>query len=110
MPTYTQDLTDTFDLILTRNLESAHVVDFNPYAPRTDPLLFDYEELKQIYDQRQDTVLKTISSPTHEAVKRSSPANVHNMVPFELLGLSAGKTIEDFTKIWEAEIRKANER
>ncbi|KAF5315292.1 hypothetical protein D9619_007381 [Psilocybe cf. subviscida] len=34
-----------FDLLLTRDLARAHIIDFNPYAPKTDPLLFSYEEL-----------------------------------------------------------------
>ncbi|KAI6168980.1 hypothetical protein EDD17DRAFT_1524187, partial [Pisolithus thermaeus] len=33
-----------FDLLLTRDLSGGHVIDFNPRAPHTDPLLFTYEE------------------------------------------------------------------
>jgi hypothetical protein len=40
------NFTDVVDLLLTRNLQNAHVVDFNPFAPKTDSLLFTYEELR----------------------------------------------------------------
>ncbi|KAH7340666.1 D123-domain-containing protein [Rhizoctonia solani] len=37
------------DLLLTRDLSRAHIVDFNPYAPRTDPLLFEWSELAELH-------------------------------------------------------------
>ncbi|THH06087.1 hypothetical protein EW145_g4330 [Phellinidium pouzarii] len=102
----TQDY--TFDLILTRSLESAHIVDFNPYAARTDPLLFTYDEVLVIHQQSPQTpVLKMIDSRMHDAAARSSPANVHNMVPFELLSLSSGQTLDHFSKTWEDAIQKS---
>ncbi|OCB87743.1 hypothetical protein A7U60_g5065 [Sanghuangporus baumii] len=98
----------TFDLILTRDLESGHIVDFNPYAPRTDPLLFTYDELFMLRtDSHPTPVLKTIDSGSHEAATRSSPANVHNMVPFELLSMSSGQTLDDFTRDWQREIERS---
>ena len=101
-------LIDTFDVILTRNLDSGHIVDFNPYAPRTGALLFTYEELLELHNSPSGTpVLKTIDSGLHEAATRSSPANVHNMVPFEMLSLSSGKTLDDFTRDWQDEIQKS---
>ena len=36
---------ETFDVLLTRDLSYFHSVDSNPYAPRTDALLFMYAEL-----------------------------------------------------------------
>src|SRR4051812_20259680 len=39
---------DTFDLLLTKDLSKAHIVDFNPFLPKTDPLLFTYEDLFQL--------------------------------------------------------------
>ncbi|KAL5501449.1 hypothetical protein ACEPAH_8709 [Sanghuangporus vaninii] len=98
----------TFDLILTRDLQSGHIVDFNPYAPRTDPLLFTYDELFMLHtDSHPTPVLKTIDSGSHKAATRSSPANVHNMVPFELLSMSSGQTLDDFTRDWQREIARS---
>jgi len=97
-----------FDVILTRNLESGHVMDFNPFAPRTDPLLFSYQELLSLHENPCPApTLKFIDSRTHSAATRSAPANVHNMVPFEMLSLGAGQSIEEFSQKWQEEIQKS---
>ncbi|KAE9404018.1 D123-domain-containing protein [Gymnopus androsaceus JB14] len=107
-----------FDLLLTRDLSRAHIVDFNPYAPHTDPLLFSYEELKDLLDinaASDETVsprsplpeLRVIHSPSHPAASSKAPANQHNMVPFEALSLSNGRDIEEFKKIWQESIKES---
>ncbi|KAF8558299.1 D123-domain-containing protein [Imleria badia] len=111
-----------FDLLLTRDLSRAHLLDFNPYAPRTDPLLFSYQELHAIYiratrehHQSSDgssTVLdllefRVVDSPMHPAAARSTPAHQHNMVPIEALSLSEGKSITEFSGIWRDEVKRA---
>jgi len=107
-----------FDLLLTRDLSRAHIVDFNPYAPHTDPLLFSYEELKDLLDiiaASDETVsprsplpeLRVIDSPSHPAASSKAPANQHNMVPFEALSLSNGRDIEEFKKIWQESIKES---
>ncbi|KAJ4482201.1 D123-domain-containing protein [Lentinula aciculospora] len=108
-----------FDLLLTRDLSRAHIVDFNPYAPRTDPLLFSYEELKDIANMHRSTDVSTrsrtpslpqfrvIDSPMHSAASCQAPANQHNMVPFEALSLSNGRDIVDFKEIWENSIKES---
>ncbi|KAI6099110.1 hypothetical protein F5141DRAFT_1066689 [Pisolithus sp. B1] len=37
-----------FDLLLTRDLSGGHVINFNAYAPHTDPLLLTYEGLHEV--------------------------------------------------------------
>ena len=109
---------DTFDLLLTRSLTSAHIIDFNPYLPRTDFLLFTYEDLHALYLQSPSSsnsesppppVLRVIDSRSHPVATRSSPANVHNMVPFEMLNLGQGRTVEEFESVWRESVREANE-
>ena len=99
---------DTFDVLLTRDLARAHVLDFNPYAPRTDPLLFTYESLLSLLvnDQPQRPLLKVIDSRSHPATNRNAPAYQHNMVPFEALSMSYGKDMEEFSEMWQEEIKK----
>jgi len=71
------------DLLLTRSLESAHIIDFNPYAPRTDALLFTYAELYALHLDLTETAaaapgvrpmpeLRVIDPASHP---RSAPAN-----------------------------------
>ena len=103
---------DTFDVLLTRDLKRCHVVDFNPYVPNTDPLLFTYDELLTLLEDtlssdspRTPPVFRVIDSPAHPASARNTPIHQHNMVPFEVLSLSNGRDIEEFAEAWEGEIR-----
>ncbi|KAF5369258.1 hypothetical protein D9758_002637 [Tetrapyrgos nigripes] len=101
-----------FDILLTRDLSRAHVVDFNPYSPRTDTLLFTYEELLDLIKDRTETStqspeLRVIDSRSHPAANSNAPANQHNMVPFEALSLSSGRDIEEFADLWEKEINES---
>ncbi|KAF8133914.1 D123-domain-containing protein [Boletus edulis] len=107
-----------FDLLLTRDLSRGHILDFNPYAPRTDPLLFSYEELHGLLiratrepDGSTCTIdlpeLRVVDSPMHPAAARSTPAHQHNMVPIEALSLSEGKSIIEFSEIWRDEVKRA---
>ncbi|KAJ1309985.1 hypothetical protein OPQ81_006743 [Rhizoctonia solani] len=47
------------DLLLTRDLSRAHIVDFNPYAPRTDPLLFEWSELAELHSQAEQISIQS---------------------------------------------------
>jgi hypothetical protein len=94
---------------LTRNLERAHILDFNPYAPRTDPLLFTYEELLALFSTSEETIpqLRVVDSRSHPAAIRNAPAHQHNMIPFEALSLSSGTDIEEFAERWQHEVQRA---
>jgi hypothetical protein len=114
LPTTTRESdanSDTFDILLTRDLSRGHLIDFNPYAPRTDPLLFTYEELLTLltHDRISTPQLKVVDSRTHPAATRNAPANQHNMIPFEALTLSSGKDIEQFSDMWQNELQRSVE-
>ena len=117
---------DIFDFLLTRDLSRGHILDLNPYAPRTDPLLFTYEELADMTDSRlagtSGTMaansreggngsclpdFRVIDSRAHPAATSNAPAYQHNMVPFEALSLSSGKDIEEFADLWKDEVQKS---
>ena len=105
-------MADTFDLLLTRDLTRAHILDFNPYAPRTDPLLFTYHDLFNLLSTRyirdnKRPELRVIDSRTHPATISNAPAHQHNMVPFEALSMSSGKDIEEFADLWRDNIRES---
>ncbi|KIY44826.1 D123-domain-containing protein [Fistulina hepatica ATCC 64428] len=99
-----------FDLLLTRDLARAHIIDFNPYAPRTDALLFTYEELGKIFHSKKlsgehsqvEPVFKFVNTPSTSA----APEHQHNMMPFEALSLSNGNDIEEFARLWQEELKK----
>ncbi|KAJ8583375.1 D123-domain-containing protein [Rhizopogon salebrosus TDB-379] len=97
-----------FDVLMTRDLSRGHVLDFNPYAPRTDPLLFTYEELSSVFTLRSSTPeLRIIDSPLHPAATRNAPAHQHNMLPIEALALSSGRDINEFSNLWQEEIQRS---
>ncbi|KAA1469818.1 cytoplasmic protein [Dentipellis sp. KUC8613] len=100
----------TFDILLTRDLSRFHVLDFNPYALRTDSLLFTYEELQDISRSKDASdhvpVIRVIDSPSHPAAARNAPAHQHNMIPFEALSLSSGRGVEEFQAMWQEEVKK----
>jgi len=101
-----------FDILLTRDLSRAHIIDFNPYAPHTDPLLFTYLDLLSLISSSSEResfpVLRVITSNAHPAAARNAPANQHNMVPREALEMSAGRGAEEFREMWESEVRRAS--
>ena len=103
---------DVFDFLLTRDLTRGHIIDFNPYAPRTDPLLFTYEDLHDLLLARGDDYtpnaeLRVVDSPSHPAATRNAPVHQHNMVPLEALTISSGRSVEDFAGALQEEIRKS---
>ena len=99
---------DIFDFLLTRDLSKGHIIDFNPYAPKTDPLLFTYEELRDLI--RLGThlpILRVIDSPSHPAAAANAPAHQHNMIPFEAVSMSNGLNIEEFADLWKDSLKES---
>ena len=96
---------DTLDVLLTRDLTRFHIIDFNPYAPRTDALLFTYDELATLFASATTSTssssaastpaptLRVIDSRAHPAATRNAPQYQHNMVPLEALTLSEGLNV-----------------
>ncbi|KAJ7626659.1 D123-domain-containing protein [Mycena polygramma] len=92
----------TFDFLLTRDLARGHILDFNPYAVRTDPLLFTYDELHALsLSSDASPEFRVIDSRAHPAATSNAPAHQHNMIPFEALSLSSGRDIEEFADAWK---------
>ncbi len=84
-------------------------MDFNPYAPRTDALLFTYAELAALYSAATTPptpVLRVIDSRGHPTATRNAPEHLHNMVPLEALTLSQGRNVEEFEAAWIDQVRR----
>ncbi|KAL1732684.1 D123-domain-containing protein [Schizophyllum commune] len=108
-----------FDILLTRDLSKAHIIDFNPYSPRTDSLMFSYEELDALHRVHTNAMstgnpsspppipqFKYVDSPTHPFARSNAPAHQHNMVPMEAISLSSGRDIAEFAEVWREEVRR----
>lgn len=106
--------TDALDVLLTRDLTRFHIIDFNPYAPRTDALLFTYDELADLFAAATTSTsasapaptLRVIDSRAHPAATRNAPQHQHNMVPLEALTLSEGLNVEELSTMWIDQIRR----
>ncbi|KAH9927047.1 D123-domain-containing protein [Amylocystis lapponica] len=98
-----------FDVLLTRDLSRAHIVDFNPFAPRTDPLLFTYDELLTLLFARGMPELRVVDSPHHPAATRNAPAHQHNMIPLEAFTMSSGRDVGEFADLLREEVQKSME-
>ncbi|KAF9046324.1 D123-domain-containing protein [Panaeolus papilionaceus] len=96
-----------FDFLLTRDLSRGHILDFNPYAPKTDSLLFTYPELQEIADANGAPQLRVIDSARHPAAASNVPAHQHNMIPFEAVNLSSGRDIEEFADTWKDSLKES---
>lgn len=119
---------DIFDVYLSRNLSRIFLMDFNPYHPKTDSLLFTYDELLERFNDivtrthsvgevsdnaaannvHDSDLFRVIDSPSHPDAVRNTPANQHNAVPFDILHLSTGKDMDTFRDTWEEVLRKAS--
>jgi len=108
-PKWTGPASYTFDVLLTRDLSRFHIVDFNPYAPRTDALLFTYVELAALFSAALSSpipVLRVVDSRGHPTAMRNAPEHQHNMVPLEALRLSEGRNVEEFAAEWMDQVRR----
>ncbi|KAJ7644088.1 D123-domain-containing protein [Roridomyces roridus] len=98
----------TFDFLLTRDLSRGHILDFNPYLPKTDSLLFTYDDLHSLTGEQQaGPELRVIDSRSHPAATSNAPANQHNMIPFEALSLGSGSNIQEFAEKLKGEIEES---
>jgi D123 len=101
-------------VLLTRDLSRFHILDFNPYAPRTDPLLFTYDELATLSSafalvasiSTPTPTLRVIDSRASPAAVRNAPEHQHNMVPLEALMLSQGRNVEEFAATWMDQVMR----
>jgi hypothetical protein len=98
--------------LLTRDLQRAHVVDFNPFAPKTDSLLFNYEDLLSAFIEStrpsfipEFRVIDRASSPY---ANTNAPNYQHNMVPLDALALANGRNTKEFADILAEAIQEAN--
>ncbi|WVF68711.1 hypothetical protein IAT40_003483 [Kwoniella sp. CBS 6097] len=115
-----------FDLYLSPNLSSARIIDFNPYRESTDPLMFTYEDLRDIVQEAFEPlasfaptstsvsnsdlvvtnrerlpVFRYIDSKARPDSNRNAPAYQSNMMPLEMLEMSQGLNMAEFKEAWD---------
>lgn len=99
---------DVFDIYINKDNTKVFLIDFNPYAPQTDSLLFSWEELQDIslaFDPSSSIPTVRIINSTIEA-SQSMPSFSHNRYPADVIDLSAGASIAEFAKEWQTVLEK----
>jgi len=95
---------DTFDVYFTRDYVKIFLIDFNPFAPQTDSLLFDWAEILQISPNTPHLPLfRIIENETQAA--QSLPRYSHNRYPRDVVGLSEGQTVASFAKEFQEQVK-----
>lgn len=107
-------LTDTFDIYFTRDYTKIFIIDFNPFAPQTDSLLFDWQDLLSLSSTSStgdptssEQLFRVIESPTEAA--QCMPRFSHNRYPKDVVSLSDGKSVAEFAEDWQKSLREAAE-
>lgn len=93
---------DIFDVYFTRSNDRLFLLDFNPYGPQTDSLLFPWSSLHALSlpaNTQPLPVLRLITSSTMSS--QSMPSFSHNRYPKDVVDLSSGASIAEFAKKWK---------
>ncbi|GAA5950528.1 hypothetical protein JCM3765_000519 [Sporobolomyces pararoseus] len=102
----------TLDVYLTRDQSRTFIIDFNPYSPSTDSLLFSYSELASLSSPVSSSsstattlpILKVVGS---EGSAGALPRYSHNRYPKDVVELSEGQSVAEFAKVWGEKLKDA---
>lgn len=101
------------DVYLTRDQSRTFIIDFNPFSPSTDPLLFSYPELSSLLSSNaSSSTTTTIRIPILRVVESETSAGTlprfsHNRYPKDVVELSEGQSVAEFAKVWGEKLKDA---
>ncbi|KAG0344444.1 hypothetical protein BG004_004479 [Podila humilis] len=90
----------TFDVYITRNRERIYLIDFNPFAQKTDSLLFQWEELLTSQERLPLRLL-----PSEEAGRHMQQPFSFNRYPSDVTDLSNGQTVAEFAEAFYKKVQ-----
>ncbi|PWN50747.1 D123-domain-containing protein [Violaceomyces palustris] len=97
-----------FDAYLTRDRSKVFLVDINPFLPRTDTILWGWQELEDLAVREDSASLPPLRLIESNAqATQSFPTYSSNMVPKDVIDVSNGQGIAEFAKNWAQEVSKA---
>jgi hypothetical protein len=91
---------DTFDVYITRNRERIYLIDFNPFAQKSDSLLYQWEELLTSPEQLPLRLL-----PSEEAGRHMQQPFAFNRYPSDVTDLSNGQTVAEFAEAFYKKVQ-----
>ncbi|KAF9110111.1 hypothetical protein BGX27_006766 [Mortierella sp. AM989] len=92
----------TFDVYITRNRERIYLIDFNPFAQKTDALLFEWEELLLAQERLPLRLLASEAAGQH-----MHQPFAFNRYPSDVTDLSNGQTVADFAEAFYKKVQAA---
>ncbi|GAA5984114.1 hypothetical protein JCM10908_006056 [Rhodotorula pacifica] len=109
------------DVYITRDRSRVFVIDFNPFAARTDPLLFSYPELHDLFlsslpaptsasstaTEPHRPELRVVTPSSNPASQSAVPRYAHNRYPKDVVDMSEGQSIAEFAKEWMSKVGEA---
>lgn len=99
-----------FDVHLDAKLRRTTLIDINPWLPRTDTLLWTYQELDEAAIAAASTEelppLRLIVSEAQAS--QSQPTYCGNMVPADVMEVGAGRNVAEFAREWQNYLSKAS--
>ena len=93
-----------WDVYLTRHLDRAFVMDLNPWLPRTDTLLWTFDELRAA--PALDPVPLRVLTSAAQATQALPTYSAH-MVPADVVAMSQGQSIAAFAQQWSEQMQGA---
>ncbi|KAI8970149.1 cell division cycle 123 [Mycotypha africana] len=98
----------TFDIYVERKKDKVYLVDFNPFSPATDSLLYHWNELMTFDIEKETPDIRIIESQAEsDSLACNAPKFATNMIPKDVIDLSSGKSIAEFAEEFEKAMRKA---
>jgi D123 len=91
-----------FDIYIPRTKLRAHLIDINPFAPRTDPGLFQWPEILNMSFQ-EEVEVRLVDEGDRRIEGMEFTAQ---RVPMEVVEASQGKTVAEFAAEWEKLVRE----
>ncbi|KAI8366069.1 D123-domain-containing protein [Radiomyces spectabilis] len=87
------------DVYIPRDRRKVWIVDFNPFSPTTDSLLYTWEELAKFDVQTDEPEFRIYESQAEaDAFSRNAPKFAANMLPKDVIDLSDGRSIAEFAE------------
>ena len=91
-----------FDIYIPRTRTRAHLIDMNPFAPRTDPGLYEWREVLLMTGEKE-VEIRLVKEEESGIVGMEFSAQ---RVPKDVVDTSQGKSVVEFAVEWEEMLRK----
>ncbi|KAI8904165.1 D123-domain-containing protein [Powellomyces hirtus] len=91
------DSSFVFDVYINQRNRKVWLLDFNPFSPETDPLLFSWNEILTAHPTPTSADFRIVESQAR-AVNSAHPAYTMNRLPRDAIDLSNGGSIDEFAE------------